>query len=237
VISLLAKLPFFKRLIPSIIKRLKLKINYKKNGIIYYLDLSYLVDRRFYLDDYENNIITHICKIVKNNNCDYFLDIGSCWGLYSLQIAKKNPSIKVIAFDVYKNNILRLENSKIINNINNIECINIAVGAERKIETFSVESMHSPNYAKDLNGKYKIEVQQDTIDNIVSLKNKKITIKIDVERVEIDVLKGANSLLRNNKCFIVVETENIETSNYLMRIGYKKLNDNFDPVNLFFSNF
>lgn len=237
MISLFSNLPIFKRLIPSIIKRLKLKINYKKNGIIYYLDLSYLVDRRFYLNDYENDILDYLKKFIKKNNCDYFLDIGSCWGLYSLQVAKENPHIKIKAFDVFKNNIERLEQSKKINKIENIECINIAVGSEKKIETFSVDEINSPNYSKDLNGKHKIEVQQDTIDNLINLKNKKITIKIDVERVELDVLKGAKNFLSNNKCFIVVETNSIETTNYLLEIGYKKLNDNFDPVNLFFSNY
>lgn len=107
----------------------------------------------------------------------------------------------------------------------------------KKIETFSVDNANSPNYAKDLDGKYKIEVQQDTIDNLINFKNKKITIKIDVERVEVDVLRGAQKLLKNNKCFIVVETDTIETTNFLLSIGYKKLDDNFDEVNLFFSNY
>jgi FkbM family methyltransferase len=142
-----------------------------------------------------------------------------------------------MAFDVFKDNIKRLENSKKVNNINNIKCLNIAVGKEKKIETFSVESLHSPNYAKDLNGKYKIKVQQNSLDNIFDLKNKKFAIKIDVEREEINVIKGARKLLQNNKCFIVVETENIDTTKYLKSLGYKKLTDNFDKVNLFFSNY
>lgn len=134
IISLLTKLPILKRLIPSIMKKLKLKINYKRNGIIYYLDLSYLVDRLFYLYGLDDHIIGYFNKFIKNNKCDYFFDIGSCWGLYSLQIAKENPQIQVKAFDVFKNNIERLENSKKLNKINNIECINIAVGAEKKLK-------------------------------------------------------------------------------------------------------
>lgn len=134
MISLLTKLPILKRLIPSIMKKLKLKINYKRNGIIYYLDLSYLVDRLFYLYGLDDHIIGYFNKFIKNNKCDYFFDIGSCWGLYSLQIAKENPQIQVKAFDVFKNNIERLENSKKLNKINNIECINIAVGAEKKLK-------------------------------------------------------------------------------------------------------
>jgi len=35
----------------------------------------------------------------------------------------------------------------------------------------------------------------------------------------------------------VVETEKIETTTFLAQLGYKKLDDNFDPINLFFSNY
>ena len=108
---------------------------------------------------------------------------------------------------------------------------------KKKIETFSVESLHSPNYGRDFDAKYKIQVHQDKIDNMIDLKEKKITIKIDVERSEVEVLKGARNLLQNNKCFLVVETEKIETTTFLAQLGYKRLDDNFDPINLFFSNY
>ena len=32
--------------------------------------------------------------IIKKNEINTFLDIGSCWGVYTLQVAKKNPKIK-----------------------------------------------------------------------------------------------------------------------------------------------
>lgn len=237
MISLLTKLPILKRLVPSIIKRLKLKINYKKDGIIYYLDLAYLVDRRFYLYGYDDHIINYFNQFIKKHSCDYFYDVGSCWGLYSLKIAKSNSNIEIKAFDVFENNIKRLEKSKKVNGLHNIKCTNIALGSEKKVVNFSVNEIHSPNYRKDLNGKYKIQVQQDMIDNLENVKDKKIAMKIDVEGAELDVLYGAKRLLQNNKCLLIVETETIETTNYLNSLGYKKLDDNFDTLNLFFSNY
>ena len=44
--------------------------------------------------------------------------------------------------------------------------------------------------------KKKIEVQQDKIDNLIEYNNEIIAIKIDVERMELDVLKGAENLLK-----------------------------------------
>ena len=42
-------------------------------------------------------------------------------------------------------------------------------------------------------------------DDIISLNNEIITIKIDVEGFELDVLKGLKKLLINNLCYLQVE--------------------------------
>ena len=41
----------------------------------------------------------------------------------------------------------------------------------------------------------------DTLDKLSKLSLKKIVFKIDTEGFELDVLKGADNLLRNNKCY------------------------------------
>ena len=103
MIKLLVKLPIFKRLIPSIIKKLNIKnYTYKRDGLTYELDLRYLVDKRFYLFGWDQDIINYLNNYIKEKSCDYFFDIGSCWGVYGLQIANKNPKIKIFAFDVFE---------------------------------------------------------------------------------------------------------------------------------------
>ena len=42
-------------------------------------------------------------------------------------------------------------------------------------------------------------------DDLIKLKNKKIAIKIDVERHEINVLKGIEELIKKNKIFLQIE--------------------------------
>ena len=106
MLKFLLKLPFLKRLVPSILKKFSFReISYKYDDIHFNLDLRYLVDRRFFLYDYDAKNIEILNKYIQNYETDYFLDIGSCWGLYSLQIAKKNPRIKVLSFDVFEQNI------------------------------------------------------------------------------------------------------------------------------------
>ncbi len=239
MISVLIKLPIFKRVIPSIIKRLNIKnFKYKSGSLIYNLDLRYLVDRRFFLFGWDDDVIQYLNTFIKEKKCDYFLDIGSCWGIYSLQVANSNPEINVLAFDVFEKNIQRLENMAKINEINNIKTFNKAIGSNKKVENFSVEEEHSPNFSKDLNGKYQIKVQQDLIDNLVSVSKKNIVIKMDVERAELEALKGSKNLLTNNNCLIVIETEqNRGAVDFLLSLGFEVIQHNLDTADLILSNY
>tara|TARA_Y100001958_G_C21124075_1_gene467327 strand:- start:143 stop:895 length:753 start_codon:yes stop_codon:yes gene_type:complete len=236
----LLKLPILKRIIPSLIKRLNI-INKKiyRNKIYYDLDLRYFVDRNFYLYGWDDDIIQYLNLLIKKNKIEYFLDIGSCWGIYTLQVAQENPEIKIYSYDVYNRNIERLNSMLNKNKFNNVKTYNLAIGSERKVEKFAVEEEYSPNYAKDSSGKFKIEVNQDRIDNLIDLKNKNIAIKIDVERMEHHVLKGAMELLRNNNCFIIIETDQKKTEvlSLLNLLAYKKINHNLNTIDSFFSNF
>ena len=206
MLKFLLTLPVLKRLVPSILKKLSFKeISYKYDDIHFNLDLRYLVDRRFFLYGYDAKNIEILNKYIQNYETGYFLDIGSCWGLYSLQIAKKNPRIRVLSFDVFEQNINRIKKMSLKNNVQNIETYNIAVGSEESEVEFSVDEEFSPNYSKDLNGKFKIKVEQKKIDTILDIKHQKIAIKIDVERHEFKVLEGLSKLFRQNEILLQIE--------------------------------
>lgn len=239
MIKLLVKLPIFKRIIPSIIKKLNISnFQYKNESLIYELDLRYLVDRRFYLFGYDKEVINYLNHFIKEKKIDYFLDIGSCWGIYSLQIGHKNPEIKVFAFDVFEKNIERLKRMAKINSINNIKLFNNAIGNEKGVKIFSVNEKYSPNFSKDLNGKYQIKVYQNKLDNLLNFSNKKIVIKIDVERSELEALKGAENLLRKNKFLIILETnKNSPTIKYLLNMHYKVIQINLLTSDVMLTNY
>ena len=116
---------------------------------------------------------------------------------------------------------------------------NIAVGSEESEVEFSVDEEFSPNYSRDLNGKFKIKVEQKKIDAILFIRNQKIAIKIDVERSEIDVLRGSEELLEGNDCLIQLECENEnqkEVLEFLSKIGYARLDLKGDNDDLYFAN-
>ena len=91
MIRYLSNLPVLKRVIPSIIKKLKISnITFNYENLIFKLDLRYLIDRRFYLTkNYDNYKIQLFNILINKFKISNFLDLGSCWGIYSLRIAKK----------------------------------------------------------------------------------------------------------------------------------------------------
>ena len=96
---------------------------------------------------------------------------------------------------------------------------------------------YSPNFSKDLNGKYQIKVQQDLIDNLVNISHNKIVIKMDVERAELDALQGSKNLLKNNNCLIVLETDkNSPAIDLLRSFGFKVIQNNFSTSDIILSN-
>ena len=74
MIKFLAKIPIFKRIIPSIIKKLNFKkFKYRRKNLVYELDLRYLVDRRFYLYGWDDDIIEYLNNFIKEKNVIIFL--------------------------------------------------------------------------------------------------------------------------------------------------------------------
>ena len=134
IASSLIKIPILKRLIPSLYKRYVLFFNqYIKevqiNDVYYSLDLRHLIDRRFFFHNgYEDELFNPLNDIINKNKIDFFLDIGSCWGVYSLRFAGIHKNLKILAFDPIKNNIERLKLSIKKNNFKNIEIKSLGFG-------------------------------------------------------------------------------------------------------------
>lgn len=243
MIRYLSNLPVLKRIMPSIIKKLKISnITFNYENLIFKLDLRYLIDRRFYLTkNYDNYKIQLFNILINKFKISNFLDLGSCWGIYSLRIAKKNSKTQILAFDVFKKNCSKLKEMREINNLNNIKIFSLALGDSKKEVQFSVDEEYSPNYAKGLNGKFKININQDKLDNILNIQNEKIAIKIDVERTEIEVLNGSKNILEKNNCFVQIEySENlrIKIDNFFQKLNYNKIVcTKSDSNEAYFSNF
>ena len=215
------KIKIFKRLVPSVLK-LYIKI-FKKNFLIIkhndiYLKLNLLnpIDREIYLKgQYEKEQIEYLLKHIKEKKIKYFIDIGAHMGFYSVMISKEN--LKVYAFEPILNNYSQLYDNKNLNQFDNMEIFNFALSnIEKDIEMWVPDKEKTGGYSiydredEEIN-KYKIEEinksksKSKIGDNIIKIENKKIAIKIDVERHEFKVLEGLSKLFRQNEILLQIE--------------------------------
>jgi len=248
IASSLIKIPILKRLIPSLYKKYVLFFNqYIKdvqiNDVYYSLDLRHLIDRRFFFHNgYEDELFNPLNDIINKNKIDFFLDIGSCWGVYSLRFAGIHKDLKIFAFDPIKNNIERLKLSIKKNNFKNIECFHTAIGSKKGKVTLGATENYSPNYEiNEVNSVINENSELNSLDFLLKTKNKSLILKIDTEGYELEVLKGAINLLNNNKCFCQIEIKDNNKEkvfSFLNDLNYNLISINrINKTDFFFSNF
>jgi FkbM family methyltransferase len=252
MIQIFLRIPVFKRLLPHIYKSylsiFKIKnTEFKFEDIIFDLDTRHLIDRHFYFTkSYEELDYNYLCHTIEKFDIKTFIDVGACWGLYSLRISNRFKLINVYSYEPIKKNINRLKKSILKNNFFNIKIINAAVGNNDGEIVLNVDSNFSPNYyfSPYFNGKKKI-FQKETckvkkIDSTLAIKGKNLALKIDVEGYEFEVLKGAKNLLTNNRCIILIEicgNKKEEILDYFESISYSlKFRSEKNGANYFFSN-
>ena len=210
--NIFSKIPFIKRLIPSIIKRFAFSFsNYEREinheGIVFNLDIRHLIDRTFYINrEYEEKNFQNLVTVITSQSPGYFFDVGACWGIYSLRLAKKFNNLKIKAIEPIKRNVQRINNSIDKNNFTNIQVFHTAVGDQNGAIELGSNSEWSPNYKIN---ETNVEVTEQSsikiLDDLFDLDNQKIVMKIDVEGFEFEALKGAKKILTNNKCYLQIE--------------------------------
>jgi len=204
----------------KIIKKINYKIwHYLKDKMTFIKKARLFIEKDFYItippyiDIYRYGAYIHTLAeykltkfIVKNiNQIKIFFDIGANYGYYSFLITEINKSSQAYAFEpnLYALKILNLNKNKRIN------IIPKAVGSENrkiKFERGHYVNSLSTNVITNENIDDFIEVEMITLDSFSS--NKKLIpdfIKIDVEKIEVEVIKGAQNLLKLYRPMISLE--------------------------------
>ena len=226
ILSILQKFPLFKRLIPSILRRIPFNksTNIKIKNFIINLNLQSSNDRYIYLNSfYDRDQIRFIESTIDLNRFDFFFDIGSNIGFYSLYFASKYKNLNILAFEPIIDSYKQIQKSIVINDFKNIKILKYALSnrKEKKLmwvtdlkkkSGFSVyeDNDYKNEIEKNKYNKQKIfkrEIDSEVFDDKFKIKNKSIFIKIDVERHEFQCLSGMIDFLKNsnNKIFIQIE--------------------------------
>jgi FkbM family methyltransferase len=195
---------------------------------------------------WEQHLLTISRSLIQGVANPLILDIGANLGAYSIPIAKgiQNIGGKVIGFEPQRIIYYQLCGNIIINRLDNYEAINKAIGDfEGEIEIPYINYENNINigafsledkYRKKLNidmymmkDKYRVPITK--LNSLITEKFPAL-IKIDVEGLELNVLKGAESFLESS-CYppILFEAWDFDwfredkqrLLNFLSYLGYK----------------
>jgi FkbM family methyltransferase len=232
-------IPFFKRIIPSFIKRFSLLGSNKIINLHFSkikLDLTQAIDREIYLSGfYEKEQLNYLDKICSKKKIDYFFDIGSNIGYYSLYFKDIE---NIYSFEPNKNNFISLKENIRINNLN-IKAYNFGLSNsnseteiwytdKKKMGGSAIFQKDDPELKKyNIKNLYLEKISVKKLDDIVDINQSTILVKIDVERHEKKVLEGMKNTINNNSIILQIEVgeeQKNEVFGYLKELNFTWIN-------------
>ncbi|WCO02538.1 FkbM family methyltransferase [Psychroserpens ponticola] len=182
----------------------------------------------------ENTLLRNSITLLKKYNKDLhdisILDIGANFGYLSLVWAKSVCKTgQVISFEPNKNVYNSLLKSIAINNLNNIQVENLAIGNENKSVNLFFENSTTSNVIQSDISQSLGTIQMIRIDDFI--KSQKLTqchlVKIDVDGIELDILKGSINMLNKFRPIVIVEiNDDIRIVEFFIENNYQVLNGN-----------
>jgi FkbM family methyltransferase len=171
------------------------------------------------------------------------IEVGANIGTHTVGLARLvGRGGRVLAFEPQRLVFQTLCANMALNSLANVDCFRSAVGAQEGfLRVPEVDPDRAANFGGvSLLGAYgNSEVPCETLDRRLTLPRLDF-IKIDVEGMEIDVLRGGCRLLEKFKPMLYVENDRIERSSELMQLiadhGYRMfwhLPPLFNPQNYF----
>ena len=123
--KIIKKIPIIKRLYPSLMRRFYNNeiIRFKFFDIKLEGNINEPMDKEMFIfNSYENFQIEFLIKNIKKYNSDYFIDIGSNSGIYSLIVRSKFQKIKIKSFEPVNKTIIKFrKNLKLNKKLKNIK--------------------------------------------------------------------------------------------------------------------
>ena len=210
---LIKKIPLFKRLYPFILRQIA-KIFWRggysvvrHQGSLFLLNYRNFIDREIaFYNSYEPKQISYFIRLMRENGCDLFLDIGANFGFYSVKVAQQKIAKEIVAFEPDFRSINALKANLLMNDLlDQVQIIPKAVSNKEKKLRFQYFPNSSTGQCRvdEKNGQEFVDAI--SIDRSFQVRDSLIFIKIDVEGHELEVMEGMSELIRLNKVFIQIE--------------------------------
>jgi len=160
-------------------------------------------------------------------------DVGAAFGIYTMFFSKSVGEVgRVIAFEPNPILYKQIKENLKINKLNNVDVKKMALGKNKKMDTLvfprtipgvgSIQKNEKTRMLK-LKDAYEINVNLDTIDNLIDTKQIPIPnlVKIDVQGLELDILFGMKKTIRKYYPKIFIEVHYIPYVNWKVINLYK----------------
>ena len=167
-------------------------------------------------------------KLIKENDSvfDVGANIGSFTVLFSRLVGKNGF---VVALEPERHNFYTLCGNMAINNLTNVHCFQYAIGENSgvinipEINHEEIENHGGIELKTNANVETGYTVNLTTLD-LISTPRKTSFVKIDVEGMELQVLKGGKNKILNEKPYLYVENDRQEKSLDLINFIKNELN-------------
>jgi FkbM family methyltransferase len=206
--------PILKRLIPSLKKR-AVKLVWpggqgvvRREGALFLLNLKYTCDRFILTDGVdEPEQRKYFFDHMRARGCDMFIDIGANIGTYTVFAALNTDCKDILAFEPNPHCYDRLRTQLMLNDIAGKTVTRMAAVSNKNGEvSFEIDPRGNHLFSKVSDAKSNVTVPSVRLDDEAPISGRKIALKIDVEGHETNVLEGMKALLRNNDCFLQIES-------------------------------
>jgi FkbM family methyltransferase len=152
-----------------------------------------------------------IKRFIEKEQFDVFLDIGACLGEYCIWIGRKGK--RCIAFEPVSHSYKMIERNIRLNGLqDNVKACNYGLGLKHSTEYFELNEIN-PGSNKRVDGpgehteKFEINALDDKFESLNIRPTDKILIKIDVEGMELDMLRGASRFLNSFDHIVLIIEE------------------------------
>jgi len=209
------------------------------------LDGTFLLNEGNYIDQkiiingsYEKEQLEKFCALIQQQNINQFIDIGANIGLYVVKVGGVQTINTIHAFESVLVNRSQLHANVLLNNLTDkVKIWPYALSKNSRTSKFLKNKGDSTGISRIKSGDEdviflerfeEIEIQTQKLDDLISLEETRIAIKIDVEGHELDVLSGMAELLAKNTCILQIESfvdKREQVRDILANYGYQMIHN------------
>lgn len=180
----------------------------ERDGLLWLANRKNFVDRNYGIfGDFEGDQRAHFFQS-DEEPFDALLDVGANFGLYSILGAAKGVARETHAFEPDPRNRAQMQANLLLNGLLDVVQVHPqAVSAEDGTVMLSLHPATSTGTSRIVpEAADGISVSTVALDGQFPWSGKKLAIKIDIEGHELEALKGMRRLLRENDCWLQIES-------------------------------